>query len=189
MAFFLVGFRCHHLCAWHVQLPGLPCLCAPTLAVWWWKGLSKWKRWALHSRLWYEHSWGCLWKKAAAASSDSCFCSTHHITFSLTFPIPGLIRSIRINQVGCRHHRVQQPLQPLFRVFPTWTEGLPILKLVLMHKDFSLHSWDNLTTLCMCVWWVCYFLFSIFLHPPTPHSPWRLLDCLLQILCKWLLWS
>ena len=99
--FFLVVFRCHHLCGWHVQLPGLPCLCAPTLALWWWTGLSKWKWWTLHSRLWYEHAWGCLWKNAVAASSDIYFCSTHHITLSLTFPTPGLIGSIRFNQVGC----------------------------------------------------------------------------------------
>ena len=99
--FFLVVFRYHHLCSWHVQLPGLPCLCAPTLAVWWWKGLSKWKWWTLHSRLWYEHAWGCLWKNAVAASSDTYFCSTHHITLSLTFPTPELIGTIRFNQVGC----------------------------------------------------------------------------------------
>lgn len=35
---------------------------------------------------------------------DSRFCSTHYHIFP-TFPIPGLISSTRINQVGCCHHR------------------------------------------------------------------------------------
>lgn len=65
IAFFSLGSRCHHLCGRHVQLPGLPCLCATTLALWWWEGLSEWKWWALHSRLWYGHLWGCMWRKAA----------------------------------------------------------------------------------------------------------------------------
>lgn len=64
--FFPMGFRCHHLCGWHVQLPGLPCLCASTLAVWWWKGLSEWKRWALHSRMWYE-TMGLLMKESCCS--------------------------------------------------------------------------------------------------------------------------
>ena len=32
--------------------------------------------------------WDCWWKKAAAASSDICFCSTHHILLYSHFPNP-----------------------------------------------------------------------------------------------------
>lgn len=165
-----MGFRCYYLCGRHVQLPGLPCLCAPTLALWWWKGLSKWKWWALHSRLRYEHLWDCVWKKAAAASSDICFCSTHHTTFSLTFPIPGLTGSVRINQVRCYHHSSSAIPLTSVRSISNMHNGITHFKSVLMSTDLSFHFWDNITISCVCECgsFVMFFLASSIL-PPSPN--------------------
>lgn len=71
--FFFLGLRCSHLCCWHVQLPGLPCLCAPTLAVWWWERLSRREWWAIQCRLWYEHCLKLCVKEFSGSIQGNCF--------------------------------------------------------------------------------------------------------------------
>lgn len=53
---------------------------------------------------------GSLGRNPMAAASDICFCATHHVTFSLTFPVPGLVDISELIRWGVVITVVEQPL-------------------------------------------------------------------------------